>query len=111
QLTAAFSASLPGDWRTYDGVDAEGNATLELFHAACSKADGVRRLAATLGIDAAAIMACGDGSNDLEMLQFAGLGVAMGNASDRVKAAADFVTATNDEDGVALAIERFVLRD
>lgn len=109
QLAAAFAASLPGGWRTYDGVDADGNATLELFDATCSKADGVRRLAAALGIDLAAVMTLGDGSNDMEMLQLAGLGVAMGNAPDSVKAVADYVTATNDEDGAARAIEQFVL--
>ena len=53
-------------------------------------------------------MACGDGYNDLTMIKYAGLGVAMGNAQDEIKAAADFVTLSNDNDGVAYAIERFV---
>ena len=54
-------------------------------------------------------MACGDNPNDLEMIVFAGIGVAMGNAEDVVKEAADFVTLPNYEDGVAYAIEKFVL--
>ena len=53
--------------------------------------------------------ACGDGGNDVEMLKEVGFAVAMANGSDPVKKAADFVTVSNDEDGVAKAIERFVL--
>ncbi|MDU2238429.1 MAG: HAD hydrolase family protein, partial [Streptococcus mitis] len=48
-------------------------------------------------------------NNDIEMLQFAGFGVAMGNASDYVKSLADVVTASNEEDGVARAIEKYIL--
>jgi 5-amino-6-(5-phospho-D-ribitylamino)uracil phosphatase len=56
-------------------------------------------------------MAIGDGVNDREMLQAAGWGVAMGHASDAVKAVADAVTGNNSEDGAAQAIERYVLCD
>jgi hydroxymethylpyrimidine pyrophosphatase-like HAD family hydrolase len=52
-------------------------------------------------------MAFGDGSNDLTMIQAAGLGVAMANACDEVRAAADYVTTSNDEAGVAAALQRF----
>lgn len=55
------------------------------------------------------VMAIGDGENDIEMIQMAGFGVAMGQAEQAVKDAADYVTATNDEDGAAQAIERFIL--
>jgi hypothetical protein len=55
------------------------------------------------------MMACGDGFNDLTMIRLAGLGVAMGNAKEEVKAAARFVTLTNEEDGVAHAVELFLL--
>ena len=54
-------------------------------------------------------MAFGDGENDVSMLRAAGLGVAMGNAAEEVKAAADLVTLGNDEDGVAYGIEKYVL--
>ena len=50
-----------------------------------------------------------DGPNDLEMLRYAGLGVAVANAHPAVKAAAEFVTEANDQDGVAAALEKFVL--
>ena len=62
-----------------------------------------------LKIDSLEIMAMGDANNDIEMLQFAGLGIAMGNASDYVKSLADDVTASNEEDGVARAIEKYIL--
>ena len=57
------------------------------------------------------MIACGDGFNDLTMIQYAGLGVAMANAQDVVKEAADFVTLSNEEDGVAFAVEKFYLND
>jgi hypothetical protein len=60
-----------------------------------------------LDIDAKATMACGDDRNDLDMIQKAAFGVAMGNAMDIVKKEADFVTLSNQEDGVAVAIEKF----
>ena len=56
-------------------------------------------------------MACGDSHNDMAMIQAAGLGVAMGNAEEEVKAIADFVTLSNLEDGVAFAVKRFVMLD
>ena len=55
-------------------------------------------------------MACGDGDNDLCLIKEAGLGVAMANAEPAVKAAADYITTSNDEEGVAKAIEKFALK-
>ena len=55
------------------------------------------------------LMACGDGLNDITMLQYAGLGVAMGNACKEAKEVADYITVTNNEDGVAKAVNRFIL--
>ena len=63
------------------------------------------------GLTAANLMACGDGWNDLPMIRYAGLGVAMGNAQAPVKAAADYQTADNDHDGVGLAVEKFILNE
>ena len=74
-----------------------------------TKATALSRLADILKIDSSEIMAMGDANNDIEMLQFAGLGIAMGNASDYVKSLADAVTASNEEDGVARAIEKYIL--
>ncbi|MDO4296712.1 MAG: HAD hydrolase family protein, partial [bacterium] len=55
------------------------------------------------------MIACGDGYNDLTMIQYAGLGVAMGNGVLPVRMAADYITLTNDEDGVAHVVEKYML--
>ena len=81
---------------------------LEFAAGGATKESALAHLAGGLGIPREQIMAFGDGENDLEMLQFAGIGVAMGNACGLLKEAADFVTGTNDEDGVVFAIEKLV---
>lgn len=80
---------------------------IELNHYTCNKGDAVMNLGRILGLRQDQIMACGDGNNDLTMIKAAGLGVAMGNAEDCVKEVADYITKSNDEEGVAYAIERF----
>jgi 5-amino-6-(5-phospho-D-ribitylamino)uracil phosphatase len=84
---------------------------LEVIHADCSKASALRHLAAQYGIGMHEVMAIGDERNDLEMLASVGLGVAMGNARPEVHAVARVSVGTNDEDGVAEAIHRYVLTD
>jgi Cof subfamily protein (haloacid dehalogenase superfamily) len=74
-----------------------------------SKGEGVRILAELLGIEKSRICGIGDYQNDIPMLEYAGLPIAMGNADDAVKSRALAVTASNDEDGIALAIRRFIL--
>ena len=69
------------------------------------KSRALRETFAALGIDRAEVIAFGDAQNDRTMLEWAGVGVAMGNAVDEVKAAADHVTLSNDEDGIAVALE------
>ena len=93
------------------GVDVVSSLPLnmEINAAGVDKGAGLLALAGQLGLPAGALMACGDGGNDTAMIQAAGLGVAMANAFPEVKAAAKFVTASNNEDGVALAVEKFVL--
>lgn len=70
-----------------------------------NKSVALEFLVQTMGIAADDVVAFGDGSNDVEMLRWAGTGVAMGNARPTVQAVADHVTATNDEDGVAVFLE------
>lgn len=84
-------------------------AELTLMRPGCSKASGVAMLAAHYGIPLEQVMAIGDNTNDMAMLQSAGWGVAMGQAPEAVKETANAVTTTNLEDGVALAIERYAL--
>ena len=86
-----------------------GIAELTVFSPSASKGSGLRWLAQRLGIPMEQTLAIGDGVNDVSMLREAGLGIAMGNAAPEVQAAARALTATNDEDGAALAIERYVL--
>ena len=74
-----------------------------------SKKNALARLAADFGIPAERVLAIGDSRNDVPMLRWAGTGVAMGNALAEVRQSVQHVTARNDQDGVALAIERFAL--
>jgi hypothetical protein len=82
---------------------------LEFLHPAVSKAHALQTLAHKLDIRPEEIVAIGDHHNDIGMLRFAGLGVAMGNAHVEVKSAADYVTRSNAEDGVAAVIEERIL--
>lgn len=84
---------------------------LEFFSSKVSKAAGLDRISSMYGIDSGEVIALGDGHNDIEMLHWAGLGVAMGNATDSVKAEADIVTDTNEEDGVAKIIRKYILEE
>lgn len=74
-----------------------------------SKAEGMARVLERYGFSREESIAFGDGGNDREMLQYAGIGVAMGNAADDVKACADYVTSSVDEDGVTAALKHFGL--
>jgi HAD superfamily hydrolase (TIGR01484 family) len=86
-----------------------GMAELTIFARTVSKGSALVHLAELFGIALEETLAIGDGLNDVSMLRVAGLGVAMGHAPRRVRAAADIATASNEEDGFALALERYVL--
>lgn len=85
----------------YDNFEIMGEDT--------SKGHAVEILTKHFGLDREEVIAMGDNENDISMIKYAGLGVAMGNATEETKAAADFVTLTNEEDGVACVIEKFIL--
>ena len=82
---------------------------VEIMEKGTTKGNAVKMLAKKLNIKREEIMCIGDSGNDLSMLKEAGLSVVMGNASDKIKEYADFVTDTNENSGVAKAIRRFVL--
>ena len=82
---------------------------IETMPLGVEKSASLSLLLKVMGLSPKDLMACGDGWNDLPMIQFAGLGVAMANAVPQVRAAADFVTKDNDHDGVGLAVEKFIL--
>lgn len=83
--------------------------SLEVGGPHTSKKAALIELLAELGIDRSELMCCGDAPNDIAMIEFAGIGVAVGNAWGGTAEHADYITGTNDEDGVAQAIEKFVL--
>jgi Cof subfamily protein (haloacid dehalogenase superfamily) len=82
---------------------------LEILPPGVSKGEALRAMLETLGLTAAETIAVGDNWNDVEMIEAAGLGVAMGHAPDGVRARADYVCGTAEEEGVRQVIERFVL--
>lgn len=83
----------------------------EFTKAGVTKGTGLRFLAEKLGVPMDETMACGDSGNDLPMLKTAHLAVAMDNAANEIKAAADFITLSNEESGVAHAVEKFVFKE
>lgn len=82
---------------------------LEVVSPLCSKWNAVAFLAGSMGVSREGIMAIGDNYNDVDMLLSAGIGVLMGNAPDELKSLGLYITSSNEEDGVGIAIERFVL--
>ena len=94
-----------------DGLELVGSLryNIEINAAGVNKGKGLVNLGRMLGIRREEIMACGDGDNDIVMLREAGFGVAMANGEEKVKEAADYITLSNEEDGVADVIEKYVL--
>ena len=73
------------------------------------KASSIDRMLSSVGLTRENTICCGDGYNDLTMIEYAGVGVAMANAQPKVKEKADYITASNDEDGIVQVIEEFIL--
>ncbi|CDA65109.1 hydrolase [Segatella copri CAG:164] len=84
---------------------------LELVPKGIDKAKSLLRLLSKINLTPADMIAFGDGYNDLSMLKLAGMGVAMQNAAPEVRAEADYITLSNEEDGVAAALEHFCKKD
>ena len=80
---------------------------LEVMHQQASKTNAIKLLMAKYGIKQDEIIAIGDNYNDKNMIEFAGIGVAMGNAPDEIKKVADYITDTNNNEGVAKALKKF----
>ena len=83
---------------------------LEIVPMGIDKGKGLSILLDKIGMKKSEIIAFGDGYNDTSMLQFAGMGIAMGNAAEEIKKAADMVTLSNNDDGVAIALEKLIIR-
>ncbi len=93
----------------YSLTQLAGGGAIEVLHPGVSKATALQHLCQEFGISRQQVLAIGDNVNDVEMLEFAGLGVAVANASDEAKRAARLVAPSHDEDGVALTLEEYVL--
>ena len=106
-----FSAACGHSVSVVDSGFGGGFGYFDVVQPGVSKATGIRALMDTFGINASQVMAFGDAGNDADMLRLAGTGVAMGNAQPPVKAAANYLTADNDHDGVGLAVEKFILNE
>jgi Cof subfamily protein (haloacid dehalogenase superfamily) len=89
-------------------VSSSDSFNIEVMGEGVNKGEGLRFVAGKLGVGMKNVMAIGDYYNDMEMIEEAGFGVAMENGVDEIKAAADFVTASCDDDGVAIAIEKIL---
>ncbi|MBG9451383.1 hydrolase Cof [Cytobacillus firmus] len=107
--TGSPSPELSALFKTEAGV-IDWNDGFELVAPDVSKWAAIKSLLNELGISPNEVTAIGDGPNDIDMLRHAGTGVAMGNAGDKVKAAADFVTGHHENDGLAEYIERYLLK-
>ena len=83
---------------------------LECVPPGIEKSKSLNHLISSLGIAREEVIAIGDGYNDKGMIEFAGLGVAMANASIEIQDAADYVTYSNEEDGVAHVVDKFILQ-
>lgn len=108
QLSRAIS-QLPAELYERYTVVRSAPYFLEFMNKRSNKGTGVAALANHLGLTADQVIAVGDAGNDRHMIEYAGLGVAMGNATDEIKALAQHITSRNDDDGVARVIERFIL--
>lgn len=113
ELSVYYSFIEHGIVQNLDSVPGqEPNAILGVMEATpygVSKADGICRLCEYLGVDPKETYSVGDSANDIDMLKFTGVGIAMGNGSDSIKAVADYITTDINEDGIYNAMTHFGL--
>ena len=103
-----FETFIPQEWRDEFYVVRSQKYLVEVLTKGVNKAFGLEELAQKLNIEPSEIAAIGDAANDIEMLEYAGLAIAMGNASEEVKSIADIVTDTNENNGVIKAIDNLI---
>lgn len=108
---AALIDDLRNELKTIDRLEIVDSSkyNIEITRKGVSKGKAVEMLASLYNVKREEVLTIGDSENDLSMIEYAGLGVAMGNASDVIKAKADYITDTNDNDGVAEVISKFIL--
>ena len=103
-----FETFIPQEWRDEFYVVRSQKYLVEVLTKGVNKAFGLEKLAQKLNIQPSEIAAIGDAANDIEMLEYAGLAIAMGNGSEEVKAIANIVTDTNENNGVIKVIDKLI---
>lgn len=106
---AAAKDTLTAHFRGLLGIYCSDPFFLEIVPQRIDKAHSLQKLLSSIGLSADEMICCGDGFNDLTMIEYAGLGVAMENAQPLVREKADYITKSNDEDGVLHVIEEFMM--
>lgn len=110
EVLAPLTTELQNRYRGVLNVYRSEPFFLEILPPAIDKAHALERLLPSIGISREECVCAGDGYNDISMIEFAGIGVAMGNAQAEVKEKADVITLTNDEDGLVPIIEKYFLK-
>ena len=103
-----FQENLPADINKFYSICRSQKIILEAMPVGVDKGQTLKFLVEQLGIERSEVMAIGDGNNDVEMLEYAGIGVAMANGTEAAKNSAKYITDTNENDGVAKAIYKYV---
>ena len=85
--------------------------TIRITAKRIDKARTLERVIGPIGISQINTICCGDAFNDISMVKYGGLGIAMGNAKPEVKAVADYITSSNEEDGIAEVVEKFIFHE
>jgi hypothetical protein len=110
QQAAEYEKILREEHKEYASIYRSEEFFIEIMPKNVDKAASLDKMLETVGLTREDAICCGDGFNDISMIKYAGVGVAMGNAKPVVKEAADYVTGTNDEDGLVQVIDEFVLK-
>lgn len=105
---AVFEKELQEKYRDLVSIYRSEPFFIEIMPRNVSKGTSLERMLEAMGQRRENTICCGDGFNDISMIRYGGVGVAMGNAQPEVKAAADYITATNDEDGLVQVIHEFI---
>ena len=108
ELIQEVKAEAEKHFHSYLSIYCSDPFFLEIMPQGIDKAHSLTKLLTSIGLSTDAMICCGDGYNDLTMIETAGLGVAMANAQPLVKKSADYITKSNDEDGVLHVINEFM---
>ena len=103
-----FQENLPADINKFYSICRSQKIILEAMPVGVDKGQTLKFLVEQLGIERSEVMAIGDGNNDVEMLEYAGISVAMANGTEAAKNSAKYITDTNENDGVAKSIYKYV---